>query len=401
MPQFEYKARDNQGGIVQGIIDAPSENVAASVLVDKGMIVLSLTEKKEGGFSIDLPFLNRVKAKDLVVFSRQLAVMASASVPIVQALRILVNQTENPRLKVIVSDVADEVDGGAKLSQALAKYRKVFSDFYIAMVRSGETSGRLDDVLNYLADQQEKDYDLSAKIKGAMIYPAFILSGLLVVGVIMMIFVVPKLTAIILESGADLPTTTKILIFISDFMRSYWHILLLFLIGVVGGVAWFSKQKTGRVVVDHFKLKIPIFGGLWKRIYLVRMTRSLSTLIAGGVPLTTALEITADVVGNYVYEDLIRRTIREVEDGNSVATLFLKSNDVPAMISQMMSVGEQTGRLDEILGKITDFYSREIENMVANMVSLIEPMIMLMMGIGVGLMVAAIIMPMYQLATSF
>ena len=401
MPQFEYKARDNQGDVVQGIIDAPSENVAASVLVDKGMIVLSLTEKKEGGFSLDLPFLNRVKAKDLVVFSRQLAVMASASVPIVQALRILVNQTENPRLKVIVSDVADEVDGGAKLSQALAKYRKVFSDFYIAMVRSGETSGRLDDVLNYLADQQEKDYDLSAKIKGAMIYPAFILSGLFVVGVIMMIFVVPKLTAIILESGADLPVTTKILIFISDFMRSYWYILLLILVGAIGGLVWFSKQKTGRVVIDHLKLKVPIFGGLWKRIYLVRMTRSLSTLIAGGVPLTTALEIVADVVGNYVYEDLIRRTIREVEDGNSVATLFLKSNDVPAMISQMMSVGEQTGRLDEILGKITDFYSREIENMVANMVSLIEPMIMLMMGVGVGLMVAAIIMPMYQLATSF
>ncbi len=401
MPQFEYKARDNQGDVVQGIIDAPSENVAASVLVDKGMIVLSLTEKKEGGFSLDLPFLNRVKAKDLVVFSRQLAVMASASVPIVQALRILVNQTENPRLKVIVSDVADEVDGGAKLSQALAKYRKVFSDFYIAMVRSGETSGRLDDVLNYLADQQEKDYDLSAKIKGAMIYPAFILSGLFVVGVIMMIFVVPKLTAIILESGADLPVTTKILIFISDFMRSYWYILLLILVGAIGGLVWFSKQKTGRVVIDHLKLKVPIFGGLWKRIYLVRMTRSLSTLIAGGVPLTTALEIVADVVGNYVYEDLVRRTIREVEDGNSVATLFLKSNDVPAMISQMMSVGEQTGRLDEILGKITDFYSREIENMVANMVSLIEPMIMLMMGVGVGLMVAAIIMPMYQLATSF
>jgi len=304
-------------------------------------------------------------------------------------------------LAAIVSDIADEVDGGAKLSQALAKYRKVFSDFYIAMVRSGETSGRLDDVLNYLADQQEKDYDLTAKIKGAMIYPVFILSGLFVVGIVMMVFVVPKLTAIIIESGAQLPLATRVLIFTSQALRSYWYLFFVVLLIVVGGGWYFSQHGAGKKMTDRLKLKIPVFGGLWQRIYLVRMTRSLSTLIAGGVPLTTALEVVADVVGNSVYEDLIRRTIKEVEDGNSVATLFLQSEAVPAMLSQMMSVGEQTGRLDEILQKITDFYSREIENLVNNMVSLIEPMIMLLMGVGVGLMVAAVIMPMYQLASSF
>ncbi len=401
MSQFEYKARDDQGRVVQGVIDAPSENVAASILVDRGMIVLSLTERRSDYFKLGIDIFNRIKPKDLVVFSRQLAVMASASVPIVQALRILVNQTEHPKLKTIVSDIADEVDGGAKLSQALAKYRNVFSDFYIAMVRSGETSGRLDDVLNYLADQQEKDYDLTAKIKGAMIYPIFILSGLFVVGTIMMVFVVPKLTAIIIESGAQLPFATRALIFVSQALRSYWYLLFIALFVVIGGGWYFSRRGAGKKIVDRLKLKIPVFGGLWQRIYLVRMTRSLSTLIAGGVPLTTALEVVADVVGNSVYEDLIRRTIKEVEDGNSVATLFLQSEAVPAMLSQMMSVGEQTGRLDEILQKITDFYSREIENLVNNMVNLIEPMIMLLMGVGVGLMVAAVIMPMYQLASSF
>ncbi len=401
MPQFEYKARDDQGKVVQGVIEAPSENVAASILVDRGMIVLSLIEKQENSFKLGINIFDRIKAKDIVVFSRQLAVMASASVPIVQALRILVNQTEHPKLKTIISDIADEVDGGAKLSQALAKYRNVFSDFYIAMVRSGETSGRLDDVLNYLADQQEKDYDLSAKIKGAMIYPVFILSGLFVVGIVMMVFVVPKLTAIIVESGAQLPLATRVLIFVSQALRSYWYLLFIVLLAIIGGGWYFSRRGAGKKIIDRLKLKVPVFGGLWQRIYLVRMTRSLSTLIAGGVPLTTALEVVADVVGNSVYEDLIRRTIKEVEDGNSVATLFLQSEDVPAMLSQMMSVGEQTGRLDEILQKITDFYSREIENLVNNMVSLIEPMIMLLMGVGVGLMVAAVIMPMYQLASSF
>jgi len=327
--------------------------------------------------------------------------MASASVPIVQALKILVSQTNNDKLKVIISEVADEVDGGAKLSQALGRYRKVFTDFYVAMIRSGETSGKLDEVLNYLADQQEKDYDLSSKIKGAMIYPIFILSGLVVVAIVMMVFVVPKLTAIISESGAKLPLATRVLIATSDFMQQFWYILIFVIGGGLFALYKLTRQGPGKVIFDRLKLKVPVFGKLWQRIYLVRMTRSLSTLIVGGVPLTTALEVVADVVGNYMYSDLIRRTIKEVEDGNSVATLFLKSPDVPAMVSQMMSVGEQTGRLEQILTKITEFYSREVENLVNNMVSLIEPLIMILMGVGVGLMVAAIILPMYQLASSF
>lgn len=386
---------------MQGSVDAPSENVASSILVDRGLIILSLEEKRERGLKLSFNFLNRIKTKDVVIFSRQLAVMASASVPIVQALKILINQTANPRLKVVISEVADEVDGGAKLSKAMGKYRDIFSDFYIAMIRSGETSGKLDEVLNYLADQQEKDYDLTSKIKGAMIYPIFILSGLVVVGIVMMVFVVPKLTAIITESGAQLPFATKVLIFVSDAMRNYWYILIALFVGIVGGGGYFIKRGAGKILLDKFKLKVPIFGKLWQRIYLVRMTRSLSTLIVGGVPLTAALEVVADVVGNSLYEDIIRRTIKEVEDGNSMATLFLKSPEVPAMVSQMMSVGEQTGRLEHILSKITDFYDREIENLVTNMVSLIEPLIMVLMGVGVGIMVAAIILPMYQLASSF
>lgn len=401
MSFFQYRARNSRGDVVQGAVDAPSENVASSILVDRGLIILSLTEKEKKSLSIDISFLNRIKTKDVVVFSRQLAVMASASVPIVQALKILVSQTHNDKLKVIISEVADEVDGGAKLSQALGRYRKVFTDFYVAMIRSGETSGKLDEVLNYLADQQEKDYDLSSKIKGAMIYPIFILSGLVVVAIVMMVFVVPKLTAIISESGAKLPFATRVLIATSEFMQNYWYVLIFVIGGGLFALYKLTRQGPGKVLFDRLKLKVPVFGKLWQRIYLVRMTRSLSTLIVGGVPLTTALEVVADVVGNYMYSDLIRRTIKEVEDGNSVATLFLKSPDVPAMVSQMMSVGEQTGRLEQILTKITEFYSREVENLVNNMVSLIEPLIMILMGVGVGLMVAAIILPMYQLASSF
>jgi type IV pilus assembly protein PilC len=373
--------------------------VAASVLSDKGFIILSLEESKKGSMEIDLPFLNRIKVKDIVVFSRQLSVMASATVPIVQALRILTEQTKNPRMKKIVAEIGDEVDGGAKLSQALAKYPKVFSDFFISMVRSGETSGKLDDVLNYLADQQERDYDLQSKIKGAMIYPAFIVTGLVIVGFLMSIFVLPKLTAILTESGTELPVTTKALIWGSNFMKSYWWAVLLLMVGSFFGFRFLTGGGGPlKHQWDYIKLKLPVFGGLFQRIYIVRITRSLSTLIKGGVPLVTALKIAADVVGNFVYEDLLRKTVKEVEDGRSIASLMLESQEVPAMVSQMMRVGEETGKLDQILEKLTGFYSRELENMVANLVTLIEPLIMMVMGVAVGFVVVSIILPMYNLS---
>lgn len=402
MPLFNYRATTQEGQEVEGAVEAPSENVASSILSDRGLIILYLEEGKRKRMELDLPFLNRIKPKDIVMFSRQLAVMSSATVPIVQALRILVEQTEQRRMKKIISEVADEVDGGAKLSQSFERYPKAFSDFYVSMVRSGETSGKLDEVLNYLADQLEKDYDLQSRIRGAMIYPAFIILGLVVVGFLMTIFVLPKLTNILTETGTELPFSTKILIMFSNFMKSYWWLIVLLFIG--GGLGLHKVTGRGGAFKnqwDYLKLKLPVFGTLFQRIYLVRFTRSLSTLIVGGVPLTSALKITSDVVGNAVYQDLIRETVKEVEDGRSIATLFLKSEEVPRMVSQMIRVGEQTGRLDRILAKLTEFYSREVENLVANMVTLIEPLIMMVMGAAVAFVVISIILPLYNLSAGF
>lgn len=400
MPVYSYSATNTSGERLEGIIDAPSEAVAASVLADRGLIIVSLEEKKSTGIEIDVPFLNRITPKDIVLFSRQLAVMASATVPIVQSLTILTDQTDNPRMKKIIKEIADEVDGGAKLSQAMGRYPKVFGDFFISMIRSGETSGKLDEVLNYLADQQERDYDLHSKIKGAMIYPAFIVFGLVAVGFLMSIFVLPKLTEIITQGGQELPFTTKILVAISNYMQSYWWTVLIALGGALFGFRFLTGRKGPlKTQWDLIKIKMPIFGKLFQRIYLVRITRSLSTLIVGGVPLTAGLNITADVVGNDIYEDLLRRTVKEVEDGQSIATLFLESKDVPTMVSQMMQVGEQTGKLEHILDKLTSFYSRELENLVANLVTLIEPLIMMVMGGAVGFVVVSIILPLYNLSS--
>ncbi|MEK7164433.1 MAG: type II secretion system F family protein [Patescibacteria group bacterium] len=401
MPFFDYIAQNDKQEKIAGVADAANIDLALSTLTDQGLLVLSLKPRVEKqGIATEIKFFNRVKVKDIVVFSRQLSVMVSATLPVVQALRILVKQTEAVRLKIIISEVADAVDGGARLSDAFGRYPDVFSHFYVSMIRSGETAGKLDEVLNYLADQQEKDFDLMSKTRGAMIYPAFILFGLLVVGTVMMVFVIPKLTEILTETKTTLPITTRLLIGTSSFMSNYWYILALLLVGAVAALYYYRQSEAGHKQTDYIILKAPIFGPLiFQKLFLVRFTRSLATLLSGGVSLPEALKITAEVVGNEVYKEIITKTIKEVEDGNSIASVFLTSNVVPNMVSQMLAVGEQTGRIDAVLVRLSDFYSREVDNAVGNLVTLIEPLILMIMGVAVGVMVSAILLPMYNLAS--
>ena len=329
MALFDYKAKDREGNAASGAVEAPSENVAQDVLRDKGLIVLGITERTRITlFQSTFGFLKRVPRKDVVLFSRQLAVLISATVPIVQALRILVKQQKNINFKIIISEIADEVDGGARLSETLKRYPQVFSSFFIHMIRSGETTGKLDETLNYLADQQEKDYDLASKIKGAMIYPAFIVSGMLAVGVLMMIFVLPQLTDVLQQGGAELPWSTKLVMGSSAFLQTKWWLVLLILIILVAGYSLFNRNPVGRRKIDEVKMRLPIFGLIYQNIYLVRFSRSLSTLLVSGVTLTRSLEIVSDIIGNLVYKELIEETIKEVEAGKSIAAVFLKSKAV-------------------------------------------------------------------------
>ena len=402
MPFFEYRARDKKNRITTGVVEAPSISAADKILAGQGWLVLSVKKRKKTAHLEDyLKFLNRVSTRDLVAFSRQFAVMIAANLTVVQALRVLVKQTTNTYFKTIISEMANEVEGGAKLSAALSRYPNVFSDFYVNIVGSGETIGKLDKVLHYLADQQEKDYDLMSKIKGAMIYPIFVLMAMAGIGVVMMIFVIPKLTDVLKETGGDLPMATKILMGASDFMIHYWWLLLGGVIVLAVTVRVFLKTPAGKKFFDYFLLKLPIFGKLFQRIYLIRFTRSLATLVVGGVALTKGLKITAGIVGNTVYRDLITRTIKEVEEGNSISTVFMESKEMPQMVSQMLIVGEKTGRIDKVLERLTDFYTMEMDNLITNLTSLMEPLIMVILGVGVGIMVAAIIMPMYNMAGSF
>ncbi len=400
MPTFKYKALDNSGKIVGGVVEAVNQNKAAEAVQERKYSIISIKEisaaKKMG-----VPFINRIKIKDVAIFSRQFSVMMSANIAMVQALRILANQTVNSKFKLIISEIAEEVDSGSKLSSALAKRPKVFSNFFVSVVKSGETSGKLDEVLNYLADEIEKDYDMMSKIKGAMIYPVFVICGLGAVGTIMMVYVVPKLTSILTESGAELPFATKVLIGTSGALSNYWWLIILILGGLIAGIKFYISKPMGRKHIDFLKLRMPIFGKLFQRIYIVRFTRSMHTLIIGGVTIVNSLKIAADVVDNRIYYDLITQTIKEVEDGNSISGIFVKSKEMPTMVSQMMSVGERTGKLDVILDRLTAFYDREIDNVVSNLMTLMEPLIMVVIGVAVGMMVAAIILPMYNMAGQF
>ena len=398
MAIYKYRARTSDGRLTNGAVEAVTESDAAELLSEKGLIVLALSEtskKQDKGWNINI---GKVKHKDLVIFSRQLSVMISATVPIVQSLRILAQQTVNPIFIDKIIEMADDVEGGMRFSGALSKHGNTFSNFYIAMVKSGETSGKLDEILQYLADQMEKDYDLISRIKSAMIYPVFIISSMVVVGFLMMTFVVPNMTKMLLETGAELPLVTRILIGTSDFMSNYWYFIIFGVAGLILLFRLWLKSGTGKITWDAVKIQIPIFGALFKKVYIVRFTRSLATLIRGGVPITSALTITAEVVDNRAYEKLILDTVDEVEGGNSLATLFVKSKLMPKMLSQMMVIGEKTGKLDNVLEKLSSFYSREIDNLVDGLTSLIEPLILIVMGVGVGGMVAAIMLPMFKVA---
>lgn len=397
---FKYKVSGQNKEIVSGMVEAVSEDAAADILRERGLAIISIREEAEGAGASGVFILNRIKVKDVVIFSRQFSVMISANVTMVQALRIMVEQTANPKLKMAASEIADEVDAGSRLSEALAKRPKIFSNFYVNVIKAGETSGRLDESLSYLADEMEKDYDMMSKIKGAMIYPAFVFTGLLAVGIVMMVFVVPKLTDILLETGAELPLATKILIATSKFLSKFWWMLIIAIGGGFFGLRFYIARPQGKKIFDALMLKLPIFGKLLQRIYLVRFTRSMNTLILGGVAITESLKIAAQVASNQIYRDLIEETAKEVEDGNSISSVFINSKEIPKMVSQMMSIGEKTGKLDIILARITDFYGREINNIIANLMTLMEPIIMVIMGVAVGIMVAAIILPMYNMASS-
>ena len=401
MANFKYRGRTSDGRVAAGIVEADSREAAMQALTERSIEVLLLEEQKgaqAAGVGGIMALFNKPSAKDLVVASRTLSVMVSAAIPIPDSLRNISVLTKNIVLKAALIDMASEVEGGTRLSDALERYPKIFNGFFVNMVRSGETTGQLGDVLEYLADQTEKDYDLQSKLRGAMIYPAFVVSAMVIVGIVMMTFVIPNLTSVLIQSHVQLPWTTQLLIGTSNFMINYWYILVIVIFGSVFGFRWWVRTPLGRLRWDRIKLSLPVFGSFFQKVYVVRFSRSLATLLKGGMDVVGALEIVAGVVGNEAWRQVIYETIKEVNDGNPMATAFQRHSYIPAMMVQMLSVGEGTGKTAEILTRVSNFYSREVDETASNMTKVIEPLVLLVLGGGVGVLVSAILLPMYSLA---
>ncbi|MEI7452086.1 MAG: type II secretion system F family protein [Candidatus Falkowbacteria bacterium] len=402
MPLYSYKALNSKDRAVHGRAVAFNTDGVARNLAHKGLRLVWANDISDRADTRVMFFIQGVKPKDLVIFSREFSLMISSDVSVLESLQTVLEQTENLKLKNIISNVAIDVDGGALLSESFKRRGgKAFSEFYVNVVKAGETSGKLDEVLLYLADEMEKDYDLIGKFKGAMVYPAIVSIGLVVVGFIMMYFVMPQLTTIIEESGTALPLPTVIVIAVVDFLQAYLVYIIIALVAAFVAIRIAARTPAGKETLDIIKLKIPIIGKLYRLIYLVRFCRSFSTLLYGGVTVTRALEVSSDVVRSVVYQKLILKTLEAVNEGYSISYVFADSPYMPKMIPQMLSIGEKTGNLDAVLGKISDFYTRELNDKLANLNVILEPAIMLVMGVAVAIMAAAIIMPMYSVALSF
>ncbi|MEI6378623.1 MAG: type II secretion system F family protein [Candidatus Falkowbacteria bacterium] len=401
MPFYKYRVINKNFERESGTTEAANEHQVEATLVSKGYQVIAI-EKTLSLEALKYTFrkvFNRVTSRDLVVFFRQFSVLISASINLSEALRILADQTEKPLFKNILVEISNDVDAGVRLSDALTRQKPLFNEFHISVIRSGETSGRLDEALLYLADEEEKTFEMMRKVKGAMIYPALVISAMMVVGVLMMLFVVPKLISIFNEVGGQLPLMTRILIGTSNFFVNYWYILLVLFIAVVFGLKFYLAKPIGKKQFDYLALRVPVLGKIIRLASIIRFCRSMSTLIVGGVTITNSLRIAKGIVGNEVYREIINQTIIEVEEGNSISTVFLHSKDIPVMVPRMMIVGERTGKLDFVLDKIAVFYGKELDAILDNLMVLLEPIIMIVMGIAVGLMATAIIMPMYNLTS--
>jgi type IV pilus assembly protein PilC len=397
--KFNYQARAKEGTLQTGTVEAISREAALALLEKYGLFVTSL-ERTEATpvFFRKIKFFQRIPSGEIVSFSRQLAIMFKSRIPIVEIFYTLAKQTQNSLLKEKIIEIAEDVEGGIALSTALSKHPKLFNQFYVSMVKSGEVSGELSEVLNYLADHLESDQDFRSKITGAMIYPALVLVVVFVVIAAMAFFVVPKLGEMIKEMGVPAPLLTQVVLGFSDFLRRRAIFILIILIAIIVGISRFLKTEKGKKVFDRISLKVPILGGFLKKVYLTRFAENLATLISGGLPITRALEITADIVGNSVYKSIIFETRDGVRRGEPISAILEKYPEViPPLVTQMTFVGEKAGQVSQALMNIVGFYSKDVARTLDNFVSFLEPLLIIFLGIVVAGLVVAVLLPIYQI----
>jgi len=399
---FVYTSVDEKGQQKQGEIEAPTEDTAINSLQRRGLVVISIDEAGEEGGLLKkrLKFFDRIPSKDIVILSRQISTLFEAQVSALKIFNLLASETENHLLRKKLGEIATDLQGGSSVSKALDKHQDVFSTFYISMVRAGEESGRLDETFMFLADHLDRTYELTSKAKNALIYPIFVVFTFVAVMVLMLTTVIPKISAIILDSGQEVPVYTKVVIAISNVFLDY-GVLLLILLAIGGFFFWkFLKTGRGKLYVARLKISIPYIGSLYKKLYLSRLADNMHTMLLSGIPMVRALEVTSEVVDNKVYADLLNDAVDSIKGGQPVSDSLAVYKEIPPIMIQMIRVGEETGELGSILETLSKFYRREVNNAVDTLVSLIEPVMIVLLGLGVGLLLASVLIPIYNISSS-
>lgn len=400
MPAFAYRARMLTGGMTEGTVDAADQRSAVEQLRGQKLVPIEVTE---AGIPLEerlmalWPFKPKVAPKELVLFSRQLSTLVSAGVPLVQGLTILEEQVETKLFKGIVHTIKEDIEAGQSITDALKKHPNAFEDLYVGMIRAGEVGGILDVILERLSSYLESAENLRAKVKGAMMYPLVVSIIAGAVTLFLLMGVIPTFTKIFSGFGAELPFITQMMIDLSDYLREYWYVVLLTPVVLVVGMKQYRKTESGHRNLDALAMRMPVFGILLKKVAVAKFTRTLGTLIKSGVPILQALETVAKTSGNKVIEIAIMTARESVKEGERIAIQLRKANVFPPMVVQMVAIGEETGNLDTMLSKIADFYDQEVDVAVKSLTSMIEPIIIVVMGVVIGFIVIAMFLPMFEL----
>ena len=398
---FLYRALDRDGHEREGTVEALSMDQAVSTLQRRNLIVSSIAPAEEkNALSVEISFFKRVSNKEVVILSRQIATLFEAQVSALRIFRLLAAESDNKHLADILTQVSDDLQGGSPISKAMARHPKVFSPFYVNMVRAGEESGKLSDTFGYLADYLDRTYEVQSKAQNALIYPAFVIGVFVLVMVLMLTLVIPRISSILVESGQEIPVYTQAVIGISNFLVDYGFFILVALVGAIIAGIRYSRTASGQLFFDTFKLDVPYIGDLYQKLYLSRIADNFSTMLVSGVPVVEAIDITAEVVGSSTYKRILAEAGEAVKGGASISDALAKHAEIPGIMTAMIRVGEETGELGSILSTLAKFYRREVSTAVDTLVDLIEPMMIVLLGLGVGTLLASVLIPIYNLAGS-
>jgi len=395
---FNYNAITNTGEKKTGNVEAASKDLAVGAIQRRGLIITSISEDEGKKGLFNFSFRKNISSKDVVIMSRQISTLFEAQVSALKAFNLLATNTENQALVRVLNNVSEDIQSGLSISMSLAKHPDVFSDFYVNMVKSGEESGKLTQVFSYLADYLDRQYQLTSKTKNALIYPSFVMGVFFIVMVMMFVFIVPKLAVMIKESGQVVPVSTAVVMWFSDFLIKYGLFLIIAIVIFALYVYRLTKTEKGQKYLDTLKIQTPVFKNIYSKLYLSRIADNMDTMLSSGIPIIRAIEITSAVVGNRVFEDILKESMEAVKSGSSFSDALARHPEIPAIMAGMVRVGEETGSMGSILKTLGHFYNREVNDAVDTMVSLIEPMMIVALGLGVGLLLTSILSPIYNIA---